>query len=334
MARNTQCSDAGDETMRLAIERFRTKMESSNRRFLQDRIDEIQAMGLATEEQKLEKMRLYWSDLGRGELPQFNDYASPGHVRQAREARTVTRLEDVKLVYNQHMDGIIPPTLVTDEWRQMFLEVVESVCNKAAAQAQDEEDKDFYIPRCHELGQFIKYANGVQDPDFRHSGICPFEPVFPIGVEGYAFPDRPAVLAQPPPDVSASWEILKEYLQEYILSEDFIDSTVDEDLEVKVGFQTGLGSHREYDTWYSTYLYCRQSKDCKSDDDSLNETLKDWAWRIVVIHADGENPAILYGRHPRFDSIPKFLDWYSSWLDYVDMDVVRKDVNATYGDDD
>lgn len=47
MAGNTQCSDADpDETMRLAVERFRTKMESSSQRFLQDRINEIEAMGL------------------------------------------------------------------------------------------------------------------------------------------------------------------------------------------------------------------------------------------------------------------------------------------------
>jgi hypothetical protein len=32
-----------DETMRLASEKFRTKMELSNRKFLQDRIEEIEA---------------------------------------------------------------------------------------------------------------------------------------------------------------------------------------------------------------------------------------------------------------------------------------------------
>lgn len=57
MVDNMQTSDAGlDETMRLAVERFRAKMESSNRQFLQDRIDEIEAMGLATEEEKLDKI--------------------------------------------------------------------------------------------------------------------------------------------------------------------------------------------------------------------------------------------------------------------------------------
>ncbi|KAJ5198467.1 uncharacterized protein N7498_007584 [Penicillium cinerascens] len=229
-------------------------------------------MGLASEEQKLEKMRLYWPELGSKHEEQWDDCAPPGPVRQSREAQNVTRLEDVQSVYHQYIDGIMPPTLVTDEWRQMFLEVVESVCDEAAT--QDKEDEHFRVPMCHELGHFIKYADGVEDPDFPNSGICPFEPAFPIGVPEYAFPDHPAVLALPAPDVSVSREWLKEYLQSYILDESFIDGTLDRDLEVKVGFQTGLGSHREYDTWYSTYLYCRRSDD-ESDDESHDETLKD-----------------------------------------------------------
>ncbi|OGE57270.1 hypothetical protein PENARI_c002G03448 [Penicillium arizonense] len=229
------------ETMRLAMERFRTKMESSNRRFLQDRIDEIEALGISTEEEKLSKMSLYWPDLGAKGKERWGDFAPLGPVRQSREARNATRLEDVNSIYCENMDGIIPPTLVNDEWRQMFLEVVERVCNEAAA--QDEVDENFRIPICHELGHFIKYANGVKDPDFRGS-------------------DRPAVVAQAAPDISASLKILEHYLQDYILDEDFIQGIVDNDLEVKVGFETGLGSRREHKEWYSAYLYCR------SDDDS------------------------------------------------------------------
>jgi hypothetical protein len=33
---------------------------------------------------------------------------------------------------------------------QMFLDIVESVCNEAAE--QDDEDENFLIPRCDELG--------------------------------------------------------------------------------------------------------------------------------------------------------------------------------------
>lgn len=114
---------------------------------------------------------------------------------------------------------------------------------------------------CHELGHFIKYANGVQDADFRCSGICPFEPVPPVGRKEYAFPERAAVRRLPTPEVSTSREMLKEYLQERMLDETFIQGTVDEDLEVKIGFQTGLGSRAGHDEWYSAYLYCRQCGD-------------------------------------------------------------------------
>jgi hypothetical protein len=55
-------NDAG-ETMRLAVERFRTQMESANWQFIQDRIDEIKAKNLSTEEEKLDLMWYYWHDL-------------------------------------------------------------------------------------------------------------------------------------------------------------------------------------------------------------------------------------------------------------------------------
>ncbi|KAJ5801585.1 uncharacterized protein N7518_003653 [Penicillium psychrosexuale] len=43
MSSGTQSDNPGD-TMRLAVERFRIKMESANRQFIQDRVDEIEAM--------------------------------------------------------------------------------------------------------------------------------------------------------------------------------------------------------------------------------------------------------------------------------------------------
>jgi hypothetical protein len=54
----------------------------------------------------------------------------------------------MKTIFHEHMDGIIPPTLVTVEWREMFLDIVESVCNEASEQDEDEdEDENFHIPR-------------------------------------------------------------------------------------------------------------------------------------------------------------------------------------------
>ena len=204
------------------------------------------------------------------------------------------------------MDGILAPTLPTDEWRQMFLETVESVSNEAAFRDEEDEDDDFHIPICHDLGHFIKYANGVDDPDFRKSGISEFRPVPFIGFEEYAFKDHPAVLAMPAPDITSHREILRSDLLESLCDEAFIEGIIDEDLEVKVGFRTGTGCHREHPRWHSAYLYCRRYVE---DSDPSH---KDWAWRVVVFHADGDNPTELYGRKPRFNSIVEFLDWYSS----------------------
>ncbi|EAW19285.1 uncharacterized protein NFIA_092460 [Aspergillus fischeri NRRL 181] len=61
-------SASADETMRLAITRFRSKMADANRRFLQDRINEINAKDLPTEEEKRRLLCQYrWMD---GLIPQ------------------------------------------------------------------------------------------------------------------------------------------------------------------------------------------------------------------------------------------------------------------------
>ncbi|KAJ5971311.1 uncharacterized protein N7479_001229 [Penicillium vulpinum] len=283
MSSGTQLDTNPGETMRLAVERFRTKMESSNRQFIQDRINEIEAMHLSTEKEKLRIMSRYWDNLGDKGQSNWSDDAPRDMVRQAREMANVSRLQDLKTTFHEHMDGVNPTTLVTDEWRQMFLETLESVCNKAA---EKYGDHNFHIPICDDLGHFIKYANGVQDPDFRHSGICPWKPVPYIGIRHYAFPDRPSIRALPLPDIAKSRDQLKRYLEYSLLGEDFIYSTFDKDLEVKVGLHTGCGLRRGYDEWYSAYVYCRRYED---DPDPSH---KDWAWRVVIFHAGGANPTL------------------------------------------
>lgn len=114
--------------MRLPVERFRAKMESSNRQFIQDRIGEIKARHLSTEDEKLHHMLKYWADLDIKDFSAWNDCAPRDTIRQARETANVSRLKDLKTTFHQYMDGIIPSTLVTDEWREMFLDTVESVC--------------------------------------------------------------------------------------------------------------------------------------------------------------------------------------------------------------
>jgi hypothetical protein len=79
------------------------------------------------------------------------------------------------------MDGVEPVSLVTDEWRQMFLETFEAFSNEMAFRDEDGEDEDFHILMPHDLSYFIEYADGVEDPDFRMSSMPRLHPVFAIG---------------------------------------------------------------------------------------------------------------------------------------------------------
>jgi hypothetical protein len=120
----------------------------------------------------------------------------------------------------------------------MYLEPLQSVFNEAAEQYEDDDDdENIPIPRCEELGHFIKYANGVEDPDFRRSGIPAWEPVPQIGIRAFAFPDRLTIQPLLSPALAASRERLKEYLRADLLDDRFIRGVVDSDLEMKVGFQ-------------------------------------------------------------------------------------------------
>ncbi|GAD97808.1 hypothetical protein PVAR5_6490 [Paecilomyces variotii No. 5] len=323
MADTIQPTDA-DENMRLAVEQFRTKMESANRQFLQDRVNEIEAMDLSTEEEKISEMRVYWSGLGKTpEIKHTPD--TTNYIRQIHEQAKITRLADVPSIYHRYMDGIIPPSLLTDEFHQMFLETIQTMCNEAAFR---EEDEDFQIPLCHDLGSFIKYANGVYDPDFRYSGIAPFRPVFGVRRSYYTFDDNGVVPARPAIDISKAREMVEYYLKQFLCDGNFIEGVVDEDLEARVGFITGTGCQNEHDKWYSTYLYCRRFVD---DSDPSH---KDWAWRVAFCRADRENPSTLYGRKPRFDSICEFLEWYNTWPDYITPEKIEMNVLGFESDND
>jgi hypothetical protein len=178
-------------------------MESSNRQFLQDQIDEIEAMNFPTEEEKLERMHPYWrNNLGIKGESSWNDCAPVGPVRQSREERNVSRLADVKTLYHQYMDGIQPPTLVSEKWCQMYLETVQSMCNEAAF--RDEEDEEFEVPLCRELGSFVKYADvsriqtsGAQASPLSDRFLQQRQRTIPLGITRRCLHCRPLILARP-----------------------------------------------------------------------------------------------------------------------------------------
>ncbi|GIJ86649.1 hypothetical protein Asppvi_005541 [Aspergillus pseudoviridinutans] len=338
---NADTNADADEIMRLAIARFRSRMVAANQKFLQDRVNEIETKGLATEEGKRRRLREYrWMNYLEWDDDDPETRGNPGGIRIPQET-SVADL-DIPTILNalqspEPVDGVLPPLLRTEQWRQMYLDTVQRVC-QAQADAivpEDEVELDvacnyhrdhrpMTIPRCDELALFLKYAQGVVDVDFRLSGIAPFTPAWSTGVkdeelDGLNEGQRRDKLADP--------ELLKreqENLQkrlEYEVFNECLKAFVDEDLEVRAGFITGIGFDQRYacPSWYSAYAYCRLLTDDDEDDDVQDAAnIRDWGWRVVVFQAEVVNPSVLYDRKARFDSIPEFLDWYASWLDHLD----------------
>ncbi|KAJ5888107.1 hypothetical protein N7495_008148 [Penicillium taxi] len=277
-----------DEIMRLAVDRFRTKMKSSSLKFIQDRIDSIEAMDLPAED-KIKKLSDY-------------HIVEPGDV---------SRIADVKPLSEQspyggsitkgYIDGIIPPTL-SEQRRQLFIETLHIFCNKPQAQ----------IPVCGELGLFLKYANGIQYPDFSCSRMPSFNP------EGYL------TLAEIPDlDVITAQDLIRDSFQEafWVQDDRFIDTG---DMDTKLGFVWGTScqnTYGQYAQYYLTYLYCRY--------DDGSDKYKDWAWRIVMV--DGEDHhgfEPVFGQRPIFNSIPEFLDWYCSWFEHTSQKQLERNIRT------
>ncbi|KAF7114920.1 hypothetical protein CNMCM5793_000690 [Aspergillus hiratsukae] len=333
--------------MRLAIARFRSRMAAANQKFLQDRVNEIEAKGLATEEEKRRRLRRYrWMDNLEWD---DQDPATRGRRDGIRipQGTSVADL-DIPAVLNalpsrEPADGVLPPLLRTEQWRQMYLDTVQRVCQQQADAivAEDDEELDvachlhkdhrpMTIPRCDELALFLKYAQGVVDIDFRLSGIAPFTPAGLTGVtdeelDGLDEGQRRDKL-EDPELLKREQEGLQQELEDEV-SNGWLTAYVDLDLDVRAGFITGVGYNLLYacPAWYSAYVYCRLWTDDDEDDGKLKDgdiqdaaNIRDWGWRVVVFQAEVVNPSVLYGRKARFDSIPEFLDWYASWLDHLD----------------
>jgi hypothetical protein len=343
VASGTDTNADADEIMRLAIARFRSRMAAANQKFLQDRVNEIEAKGLATEEEKRRQLGHYrwmddleWDDEDRGRCDGI----------RIPQGTSVADL-DIPAVLNalpwyEPADGVLPPLLRTEQWRQMYLDTVQRVCQEQAdAIVPDDEaeldvscslhkdHRPMTIPRCDELGLFLKYAQGVVDIDFRHSGIAPFTPAWSTGVKDEELDGLDEGQRR---DKLEDLELLnreQERLQQELedeLSNKCLAAYIDMDLDVRAGFITGVGFNQRYEcpAWYSAYAYCRLWTD-DDDDGKLKDgdiqdaaNIRDWGWRVVVFPAEVVDPSVLYGRKARFDSIPEFLDWYASWLDHLD----------------
>ncbi|GKZ36201.1 hypothetical protein AbraIFM66950_007197 [Aspergillus brasiliensis] len=335
-------SPDADETMRQAVERFRTRMAAANRQFVQDRIDEIDARGLATEKERIRMMQRWrqFEDLDRDDESGYQD---PGmrrihnRFRQTRELAAVPALlaEDTCPLFA--VDGVYPPRLHTPEARDMFLDTLQDVFQRQAdewAAAEGEDSSWEPIPRCEELGRLLTYAHEVGDPDFRRSGIAPFEAGLLVLCIEYDSPpclDTQEQRDQYHAQVRRACGWLRERLEGKhtdLINKANIPVFPDEDLEVRAGVIMGTGYAGQYPEWHSAYLYCRRYPDEDMEgfgfqDEGIPDApnIREWGWRVVFMEHEATHvfePHVLNGRKPRFDSIPEFLDWYASWPDTLD----------------
>ncbi|KAJ5660159.1 hypothetical protein N7507_006610 [Penicillium longicatenatum] len=266
-------------------------MAAANQTFLQDRVNEIEARGLASEKEKCHRIRLYkWMD----DLEWDDEDPETRGSNNAVQIPPQTLVKDLDiptilkaLPPFTPANGVLPPLLHTEQWRQMYLETVQRLCQRQADEivAEDGEELD-----------------GVVDADLRLSDIAPRDKL--------ADPDL----------LKREQERLQRELEDESTN-GFLEPYIDDDLEVRAGFITGVGYSRLYacPSWYSAYVYCRLLTDNDKDEDIQDTAnIREWGWRVVVFQAENINPSVLYGRKARFDSIPGFLDWYASWLDHLD----------------
>lgn len=205
-------------------------------------------------------------------------------------------------------DGVLPPLLCTEQWRQMYLGIVQRLCQRLADAivAEDNAELDIEcnyqrdqrpttIPRCDELSLFLKYAQAVVDIDFRLSGIAPFTPAWSAGV---AVVELDGIDEEQRRDKLTDPELLKreqEGLQRVFedeLSNGWLEAYLDQDLEASADFITGVEFNQRYKcpAWYSAYVYYRLRTDNDEDDGKQEDgdvqaedaaNIRDWGWRVV-----------------------------------------------------
>jgi len=251
-------------------------MRSSNIKFLNDRADEIQKMELS-EDQRLRIFRRFLVSHDHGR------FKSLSSLQEARE-----------LVSSQGiwLDGIQPPRLKNAEQSRQFIRAFTAVMN-------EENESDQAIPPPPDLGTFLRFANGVEDPDFRGDAICEWAPG----------PDS----TFEPNDVLENTDIeeFKRHVRGAMIDDDD-SSKISYELDVKAGIRTGE-KLRFHETWWSFYLYC-----CPRIPLGVKPG---WGWRIFFTTTSTAADDELV-----WDSIPDFLNWYGSWADRL----IVEDVHDTY----
>lgn len=295
-------------------------MRASNRKFFNDRIDEISAFNIP-DKSKLDLFARFWISRLQYDWPTPSEISKSDE--QGQREKAATTIEDLRNLEHRNSEGLVAPTLKTEELRDVFLDELERMVNENAGFGNSRR-----ITFPEEVKSFLKMANGVRDMDVRDDGICEWDLARDNCSEGREVQHLRK-------DVNGSFEMVDTKMRQTQWFK------IEHELLVKTGFQTGGPTIQAGggDYWYSYYLFCRryteeevQENVYREEKEESYEKTDGWAWRIVFDSTSDKmtspDVALL-----AFDTIPEFLDWYSTWESRLDeLDLER--VQAVYDESD
>jgi len=259
---------------------------------MDNRINEISTLPL-TDRQKLDMMAKFWFSSLEKEWPL--PLSITENDEQSQREKNATCIEDAFHFSIRNTEGVEAPSLVSQEARDVFLDELSKLLNEKVGFG---DERRITFPE--ELRSFLKLADGVEDVDLRDEGICGWH------IPGYF--NSECI------DMSTLRRRVRTSFEDLIVDDGMREEQIffiEEHLLVKTDFTTGGPSVPDNggNYWYSYYLFCRRRTGDKGDEDEESYESQDgWAWRIVFDALEEEEPYI-------FDSIPEFLEWYSSWAE-------------------
>ena len=334
---------SADDRIREALGNYVDHMNLGNQRFLSELMISIKSMRLGSKEEELDMMALYW-----GEGCPFA--LSPNHgVRNSELGMIENRLPSVSELDKHYFQPWLADEAIkdiSDILRFMYFHPycngvgLSHICNGTLTdqdvwklQRRIHLEAGLYhdLPTTRplmfdeEFRAFLKYAGeGVQDPDFRNSGICGFNP-------------RHFVNSPVDTKLDAPWigRVGTGYC--FTLSDGTqIDAAARCNASpTKTGREESELTHRG-DLWRSEHIFCRKLKHGDvagwPPGRQIFPEEKGWRWRILVYCTTNANLLMDCGPDLThlFDDIPDFLLWCGSWFERLDMSKVLRDTKARY----
>jgi hypothetical protein len=114
--------------MRRAFDRYKNQMQYANKNFIKDRINEISTMDL-TEREKLDLLARFWFDPSQKEWPAPSPIT---HSDLQQRENNATSVKDVRHFELPDTESLQPPTILTEEAREAFVDELEKLMNEKA----------------------------------------------------------------------------------------------------------------------------------------------------------------------------------------------------------